>query len=47
VNFYGNWTVGEKEHMIIYLNAAPQTAKFLGRDRALLPLTIALGRLPF
>jgi len=47
VNFYGNWTVGEKEHTIIYLNAALQTAKFLGRDRALLPLTIALGRLPF
>ena len=47
VNFYGNWTVGEKEHTIIYLNAALQTAKFLGRDEALLPLTIALGRLPF
>ncbi len=47
VNFYGNWTVGEKEHTISYLNAALQTAKFLGRERALLPLTIALGRLPF
>ncbi len=47
VNFYGNWTVGEKEHTISYLNAALQTAKFLGRDRALLPLTMALGRLPF
>ena len=47
VNFYGNWTVGEKEHTISYLIAALQTAKFLGRDRALMPLTIALGRLPF
>lgn len=47
VNFYGNWTVGEKEHTISYLNAALQTAKFLGRDQALLPLTIALGKLPF
>ncbi len=47
VNFYGNWTVGEKEHTISYLNAALQTARFLGRDQALLPLTIALGRLPF
>ncbi len=47
VDFYGNWTVGEKEHTISYLNAALQTAKFLGRDQALLPLTIALGRLPF
>jgi len=47
VNFYGNWTVGEKEHTISYLNAALQTAKFLGREHALLPLTIALGRLPF
>ncbi|HYM40837.1 MAG TPA: hypothetical protein VEY12_11985 [Thermoplasmata archaeon] len=47
VNFYGNWTVGEKEHTISYLNAALQTAKFLGRDDALLPLTIALGKLPF
>ncbi len=47
VDFYGHWTVGEKEHTIGYLNAALQTAKFLGRDQALLPLTIALGRLPF
>ncbi len=47
VDFYGNWTVGEKEHTISYLNAALQTAKFLGRDQALLPLTIALGQLPF
>ncbi len=47
VDFYGNWTVGEKEHTISYLNAALQTARFLGRDQALLPLTIALGRLPF
>lgn len=47
VDFYGNWTVGEKEHTIIYLNAALQTAKFLGREQALLPLTIALGQLPF
>ena len=47
VDFYGNWSVGEKEHTISYLNAALQTAKFLGRERALLPLTIALGKLPF
>lgn len=47
VNFYGNWTVGEKEHTISYLNAALQTAKFLGREQALLPLTISLGQLPF
>jgi len=47
VNFYGNWTVGEKEHTISYLDAALQTARFLGRDEALLPLTIALGKLPF
>ncbi len=47
VNFYGNWTVGEKEHTISYLNAALQTARFLGKEQALLPLTIALGRLPF
>lgn len=47
VNFYGNWTVGEKEHTISYLNSALQTARFLGPERALLPLTIALGRLPF
>ncbi len=47
VDFYGNWTVGEKEHTISYLNAALQTARFLGREQALLPLTIALGKLPF
>lgn len=47
VDFYGNWTVGEKEHTIIYLNAALQTAKFLGKDQALLPLAIALSKLPF
>ncbi len=47
VNFYGNWTVGEKEHTISYLDAALQTAKFLGPEEALLPLTIALGKLPF
>ena len=47
VDFYGNWTVGEKEHTISYLNAALQTAKFLGTERALLPLAIALSKLPF
>ena len=47
VDFYGNWTVGEKEHTISYLDAALQTAKFLGREEALLPLTLALGKLPF
>lgn len=47
VDFYGNWSVGEKEHTIIYLNAALQTAEFLGRDSALLPLAIALSKLPF
>ncbi len=47
VDFYGNWTVGEKEHTVSYLDASLQTAKFLGRERALLPLTIALGKLPF
>ncbi len=47
VDFYGHWTVGDKEHTVSYLNAALQTAKFLGRDQALLPLTIALGKLPF
>ncbi len=47
VDFYGHWTVGEKEHTISYLNAALQTARFLGRDQALLPLTMALGQLPF
>lgn len=47
VDFYGNWTVGEKEHTILYLDAALHTARFLGRDRALLPLAIALSKLPF
>jgi hypothetical protein len=47
VDFYGNWTVGEKDHTISYLNAALQTARFLGPELALLPLTIALGKLPF
>ena len=47
VDAYGGWTVGEKEHTIIYLNAALQTAKVLGRDEALLPLTFALSKLPF
>lgn len=44
---YGHWTVGEKDHTIAYLNAAIQTANFLGRDRALLPLAVALSKLPF
>jgi len=47
VDFYGNWSVGEKEHTIIYLNAALQTARFLGRGEALLPLAIGLSKLPF
>jgi len=47
VDFYGNWTVGEKEHTISYLNAVLQTAKFLGREQALLPLAIGLSKLPF
>ncbi|HEY7588426.1 MAG TPA: hypothetical protein VIB49_06755 [Thermoplasmata archaeon] len=47
VDAYGLWTVGEKEHTISYLNAALQTAKFLGTEQALLPLAIALGKLPF
>jgi hypothetical protein len=47
VDFYGQWTVGEKEHTIIYLNAVLQTAKFLGIDEALLPLAIGLSKLPF
>jgi len=44
---YAAWRVGEKEHTIIYLNAAIQTAHFLGEDKALLPLTVALQQLPF
>jgi len=47
VGGYSGWRVGEKEHTIIYLNAAIQTAHFLGRDKALLPLTVALQQLPF
>ncbi len=47
VDFYGNWTVGEKEHTISYLNAVLQTASFLGKDEALLPLAIGLSKLPF
>jgi len=47
VDFYGQWTVGEKEHTISYLSAALHTAKFLGAKRALLPLAIALSKLPF
>jgi hypothetical protein len=47
VDFYGRWTVGEKEHTISYLNAVLQTARFLGRDEALLPLAIGLSKLPF
>ena len=44
---YGNWRVGEKEHTIIYLNAAIQAAHWLGREEAMLPLVIALSKLPF
>jgi hypothetical protein len=47
VDFYGQWTVGEKEHTISYLNAILQTAKFLGKEEALLPLAIGLSKLPF
>jgi len=47
VDAYGTWTVGEKDHTISYLNSALQTAKFLGREESLLPLVIALGKLPF
>jgi len=47
VDFYGQWTVGEKEHTISYLNAVLQTAKFLGAEEALLPLAIGLSKLPF
>ena len=47
VDFYGQWTVGEKEHTISCLNAVLQTAKFLGKDEALLPLAIGLSKLPF
>jgi len=47
VDFYGQWTVGEKEHTISSLNAVLQTAKFLGKEEALLPLAIGLSKLPF
>jgi len=47
VDFYGQWTVGEKEHTMSYLNAVLQTAKFLGKEEALLPLAIGLSKLPF
>ena len=47
VGGYAGWRVGEKEHTIVYLNAAMQTARFLGRDKALLPLAVALQQLPF
>ena len=47
VDFYGQWTVGEKEHTISYLNAVLQSAKFLGKEEALLPLAIGLSKLPF
>src|SRR5437016_4837316 len=47
VDFYGQWTVGEKEHTISYLNAVLQTSKFLGKEEALLPLAIGLSKLPF
>ncbi len=47
VDFYGQWTVGEKEHTISYLNAVLQTAKFVGKEDALLPLAIGLSKLPF
>jgi len=47
VGGYSAWRVGEKEHTIVYLNAAIQTAQFLGPEKALLPLTVALQQLPF
>ena len=47
VDFYGQWTVGEKEHTISFLNAVLQTASFLGKEEALLPLAIGLSKLPF
>ena len=42
-----HWTVGEKEHTVAYLNAAVQTAAFLGREQAMVPLVSALYKLPF
>lgn len=47
VGNYGAWRVGEKEHTIGYLNASIQVARGLGRDEAMLPLVIALSKLPF
>jgi len=47
VGGYSAWRVGEKEHTIVYLNAAVQTAQFLGPEKALLPLAVALQQLPF
>lgn len=44
---WGNWRVGEKEHTIGYLNAAFQGARLLGRNEAMLPLVIAMSKLPF
>ncbi len=44
---HSGWRVGEKEHTVIYLNAAIQTAVFLGEKKALLPLVVALQQLPF
>ena len=41
-----NWTVGEKEHTLQFLNAAIQTASFLGREGAMLPLVTTLYKLP-
>jgi len=42
-----HWTVGEKEHTLQYLNAAVQTAAFLGKEQAMVPLVTTLYRLPF
>ena len=47
VGGYSAWRVGEKEHTILFLSAAIQTANFLGEDKALLPLAVALQQLPF
>ena len=47
VGGFSGWRAGEKEHTIIYLNAAIQTAHFLGREKALLPLAVGLQQLPF
>jgi hypothetical protein len=42
-----HWTVGEKEHTLQYLNAAVQTAAFLGKEGAMVPLVTVLYKLPF